>query len=64
MNIAHTIITAQEYAKLGAVDAACRILRNRMATAKRGADQLKLDMARLKILDAAVDATVARSARG
>jgi hypothetical protein len=61
MTIAQTIITAQEYAKLGAVEAACRILRNRMATAKRGSDQMKLDMARMAILDAAVDATVARA---
>lgn len=61
MTITQTIITAQEYANLGAVEAACRLLRDRMATAKRGKDQFRLDVARLAILDAAVDATVARS---
>ena len=63
MTIDQTIITAQEYAKRDCVEAACKILRNRMATAKRGKDQVRLDVARLAILDAAVDATVARSQR-
>ena len=61
MTIAQTIITAQEYANRGHVEAACKIIRKRMATAKRGKDQMRLDIARLAILDAAVDATVARS---
>ena len=65
MTIAQTIITAEEYAKMGpdGVAAACRILRAKMAAAKRGADQMRLDAARLRILYAAVDATVARSQR-
>ena len=61
MTIAQTIVTAQEYANRGHVEAACKIIRKRMATAKRGKDQMRLDIARLAILDAAVDATVARS---
>lgn len=63
MTIDQTIITAQEYAKLDCIEAACRILRERMAKTKRGKDQMRLDMARIAILDAAVDATVARSQR-
>ena len=61
MTISQTIITAQEYANRGHVEAACKIIRKRMAIAKRGKDQMRLDMARLAILDAAVDAIVARS---
>jgi len=61
MTISQTIITAQECANRGHVEAACKIIRKRMAITKRGKDQMRLDMARLAILDAAVDATVARS---
>ena len=47
MTISQTIITAQEYANRGHVEAACKIIRKRMAIAKRGKDQMRLDMARL-----------------
>lgn len=63
MTIAQTIITAQEYANRDAVEAACRILNEAIIKAKRGKDQMRLDIAKLAILDAAVDATVARSQR-
>jgi hypothetical protein len=63
MTITQTIITAQEYAKRDAVEAACRLLNAAMAKAKRGADQMRLDIAKHQILDAAVEATVARSRR-
>jgi len=63
MTIAQTIITAQEYAKRDAVEAACRLLNDAMSRAKRGKDQMRLDIAKQAILDAAVDATVARSQR-
>ena len=63
MTIQQTIITAQEYAKRDAVEAACRILSAAMAKAKRGKDQMRLDIAKMAILDAAVDATVAKSNR-
>jgi hypothetical protein len=61
MTIKQTIITAQEYANRDAVEAACRILNAAIAKAKRGSDQMRLDVAKRQILDAAVDATVARS---
>jgi len=63
MTIAKTIILAQEYAKRDAVDVACRVLNNAMATAKRSKDQMRIDIAKREILDAAIDATVARSQR-
>lgn len=63
MTIDQTIITAQEYAKRDAVEAACRVLNSAMAKAKRSKDQWRLDIAKRQILDAAVDATVARSQR-
>ena len=63
MTIAQTIITAEEYANRGCIEAACKMLRAKMATAKRGKDQMRLDAARLRIIDAAIDATVARSQR-
>ena len=63
MTIAQTIITAQEYAKRDAVDAACRLLNDAMSRANRGKDQMRLDIAKRAILDAAVDATVASSQR-
>ena len=63
MTIAQTIITAQEYANRDAVEAACRLLNDAMSRAKRGKDQMRLDIAKLAILDDAVDATVARSQR-
>ena len=61
MTINQTIITAQEYANRGAVEAACRLLNAAMARAKRDKDQVRCDIAKRAILDAAVDATVARS---
>jgi len=61
MTIAQTIITAQEYAKRDAIEAACRLLNNAMATAKRAKDQMRIDIAKREILDAAVDAMVSRS---
>lgn len=63
MTIAQTIITAQEYANRDAVEAACRILNEAIIKAKRGKDQMRLDIAKRAILDGAVDATVARSQR-
>ena len=63
MTIKQTIITAQELANRGHIEAACRRLNDAMAKAKRGSDQMRLDIAKRKILDAAVDATVARSIR-
>ena len=63
MTIAQTIITAQEYAKRDAVEAACRLLNAAMEKAKRGSDQMRIDIAKRQILDAAIDATVARSLR-
>ena len=63
MTIAQTIITAQEYSNRDAVEAACRLLNDAMSRAKRGKDQMRLDIAKRAILDGAVDATVARSQR-
>ena len=61
MTITQTIITAQEYAKRDAIEAACRLLNKAMVTAKRAKDQMRIEIAKREILDAAVDATVSRS---
>lgn len=61
MTINKTITLAQDHARNGNIEGACRILQTAFRVAKSGRSQMRLDMARLAILDAAVDATVARS---
>lgn len=61
MTVSQTIIAAQEHAKHGRIETACQLIRDRMEIAKRGNDQIRLDIARLAVLDAAIDAMVSRS---
>lgn len=61
MTVAKTIQLAQQHAHNGNFDGACRILNAAMRSAKSGRSQRAFDIAKSKILDAAVDATVARS---
>lgn len=63
MTVARTIQIAEQHAARGDVPAACRILDFAIRTASSARSQWKLDMAKARILDAAVDATVARSIR-
>jgi len=61
MTIARTIAIADQHAANGNVPAACRILDGAIRAAMRPKGQMQLSIAKQRILDAAVDATVARS---
>jgi hypothetical protein len=61
MTAAKTIELANAHAKNGNVEGACRILTSAMRAAKSNRSQWAFDIAKARILDAAVDATVARS---
>ena len=61
MTVAKTIALAEAHAKNGNVQGACRILSSAMRAAKSSRSQWAFDIAKARILDAAVDATVARS---
>lgn len=61
MTIAKTIQIAEQHAAHGRIEAACSILNAAMRAAASSRSQWKLDIAKARILDAAVDATVARS---
>lgn len=63
MTIAQTIITAEEYAKRDCPDAAYRLLDAAIARSKRGKDQARLYLAKMRIVDARIDAMVLRSQR-
>lgn len=61
MTVAKTIALAEVHAKNGNVEGACRILTSAMRAAASSKSQWAYDIAKARILDAAVDATVARS---
>lgn len=61
MTIARTIQIAEQHAARGDTPAACRILDTAIRAALSNSAKWKLDIAKARILDAAVDATVARS---
>lgn len=61
MTIARTIAIAEQHAARGDIPAACRILDTAIRAALSNRAKWKLDIAKTRILDAAVDATVARS---
>ena len=61
MTVAKTIAIAEAHTKNGNVEGACRILSSAMRAAKSSRSQWAFDIAKARILDAAVDATVARS---
>jgi hypothetical protein len=61
--ITRTIEIAEQHAANGNTPAACRVLNFAIRAALSGKSQIRLDMAKARILDAAIDATVARSQR-
>jgi len=61
MTVANTIKIAQKHAADGNVPAACRILDGAIRAALSSKAQWTLSIAKRRILDAAVDATVSRS---
>lgn len=61
MTVAKTIELANAHAKNGNIEGACRILTSAMRAAKSSRSQWAFDIAKTRVLDAAVDATVARS---
>ena len=61
MTVAKIIEIANAHAKNGNIEGACRILPSAMRAAKSSRSQWAFDIAKTRILDAAVDATVARS---
>jgi hypothetical protein len=61
MTIAKTIKLAEDHARNGNVPGACRILDSAIRVAGTHKAKWTLDIAKTRILDAAVDATVARS---
>lgn len=63
MTVSKTIALAEAHAKNGNIEGACRILTSAMRAAKSGRSQWAYDMAKARILDAAVDAMVASSHR-
>jgi hypothetical protein len=64
MTVAETIALAEQHAKNGNVPAACRILDFAICAALSNRSKWKMDIAKARILDAAVNATVAASHRG
>ena len=61
MTVAKTIKLAEQHAANGNIQAACRILDGHIRAALSARSQVTLSIAKMRILDAAVDATVARS---
>lgn len=61
MTIARTIKLADQHAANGNIPAACRILDGAIRAALSTRSQWTLTLAKARILDAAVNATVARS---
>ncbi len=61
MTVARTIQLAEQHAANGNTPAACRILDGAIRAALSARAQWTLTLAKARILDAAVDATVARS---
>jgi hypothetical protein len=61
MTVAKTIAIANQHAKNGNVEGACRILESAKRAARSNRSQWAFEIAKARILDAAVDAMVARS---
>ena len=61
MTVAKTIKLAEQHASNGNVPAACRIIDGHIHAALSARSQMTLSIAKMRIIDAAVDATVARS---